>query len=100
MTMLLSLTITLMPLLLGLAAWILAATALFSHKGRPWLLPVSWGCCACALWFPLQAIHRWANIGDVSAILDCVGAYFLCATTLLAVNLLLSGLALLRKTHA
>ena len=97
MKTLLSLTVTLAPLVFGLVAWGLAATRLFARKKRGWFLSASWCCCACALWFPLQAIHRWASMGDVSAILDCLGTYFLCATVLLAGNLLLTGLCMLRK---
>lgn len=95
MDTILSLSITLAPLFFGLAAWAMAAVGLFSRK--KWCIPASWCCCGCSLWFPLQAIYRWVQNEDTAAILDCAGAYFLCATVLLAGNLLLSSLCLLRK---
>ena len=97
MNTLLSLCITLLPLILGLVAWGFSLAAVFGKK-KSRLIP-SWLCCACTLWFPLQAICRWVENGDIAAVLDCAGAYFHCASVLLAVNLLLSGLYLLRK-HA
>lgn len=95
MDTILSASITLAPLALGLAAWALAAAGLFCRKTG--YIVASWILCGCSLWFPLQAIHRWVENGDTAAILDCTGAYFLCATVLLAVNLLLTGIGLIRR---
>ena len=92
----LSLAITLMPLLLGVAAWILSAANLFSRQPHRWIPSVSWFSCASALWFPLCSWNLWAQNEDVSALLDCGHAYALCASILLLGNLFLTGLAHLR----
>lgn len=84
------LLITLAPLVLGLAAWVLAGVRIF--KKGPFLAP-SWCACAFSLFFPLLTIDQWAQKGDTAAILDCVHAYALCAGALLLVNLLLCGIA-------
>ena len=84
----LDMIVTLVPLVLGLAAWILAAASI----RKKMLSFCSWCACACALWFPIYTIHHWVQLGDTSAILDCAQAYMLCATVLLlgtaALNLL------------
>lgn len=97
MKTLLSLTIVLAPLAFGLAAWTLAMIWGFSRKRSSLYLTLSWCACAVALWFPLQAIRRWVENGNTAAILDCTGAYFLCATVLLAVNLFLTVFGMLCK---
>lgn len=102
MNILLSLTITLAPLVFGLVAWGLSGScAIFwrvlSQKKRAFFPTLSWVFCAIALWFPLQAIHRWVENEDTAAILDCTGAYFLCAGILLIGNLLLTALGWLRS---
>lgn len=87
--------ITLAPLFLGLAAWIV--NTLCVCKRRSDFAVLSWCLCACALWFPLFAWDRWAQAEDVAALLDCAHAYCLCAGVLLVGNLLLSGIGWLRK---
>lgn len=86
------LIIVLVPLVLGLIGWGLATAGIFS-KRKFVLCGLSWFLCACALWFPLYTIRHWVQIGDVSAILDCVGAYTVCAGVLLAGNGILNLLA-------
>lgn len=90
-----SLFVTLLPLVLGLVAWILSITYCITKKSN--LLILSWVFCACALWCPIQVISGWAEKEDIASILDCSHAYFLCATVLLVGNLLLTGISLFRK---
>ena len=90
-----SLFVTLLPLVLGLVAWILSIIYCITKKSN--LLILSWVFCACALWCPIQVLARWAANGDVAAILDCSHAYLLCATVLLIGNLLLAGMGIIRK---
>lgn len=97
MNTLFSLVITLLPLILGLAAWVLGTIHAFSKGRKAWISLLSWIFCACALWCPIQVIAKWAEQGDVSAILDCSHAYFLCATVLLTVNLLLTAFGFVRQ---
>lgn len=88
--------ITLAPLALGLTAWGLAGAGIFSQK-KSLLCGLSWFACACALWFPLNTIRHWVQIGDTSAILDCAAAYALCGGVLLAGTGILNLLAILIK---
>lgn len=81
--------ITVAPLLLGLAAWTLAVAGIFSRR-YPLLRCLSWFSCACSLWFPLYSILQWVNQGDLSAVMDCIHGYTLCAGILLSVNFLLN----------
>ncbi len=90
--MFMGIAVTVMPLVLGLAAWVLAGLRIFKKGPFPAL---SWCACACALFFPILTIDRWVLAGDISAILDCSHAYLLCATVLLLGTLLLQGIALL-----
>lgn len=99
MNTLLSLMITLLPLVLGLAAWVLGGIYAFAGNRKMWLSVLSWILCAGALWCPIQAIARWVEHEDIAAVLDCTHAYFLCATALLAGNLLLTAIGLLRKNR-
>lgn len=80
---------TLVPLLLGLAAWTLAVAGIFS-KRYPLMCCLSWFSGACALWFPLYSLLQWVNEKDLSAVMDCTHAYTLCAGILLIVNFLLN----------
>ncbi len=97
MNTLLSLIVTLLPLALGLLSWALGGMYAFSKNRKRWQQLLSWILCACALWCPIQVLARWAEQEDISAILDCTHAYFLCATALLAGNLLLTGIGALGK---
>ncbi len=85
------LVVVLAPLALGVTGWGLS-TAGILNKRKVVLCGLSWFVCACALWFPLYTICHWAQIGDVSAILDCVRVYTVCAGVLLAVNGILNVL--------
>ena len=87
---------TLAPLILGLAAWSINIYACIWRK-KQYLPMLSWALCACALWFPIFSWDRWAAGEAVSALLDCAHAYVLCATILLVVNLLLTGIVWLRS---
>ena len=86
---------TLLPLLLGLVAWSLNIYACILRK-KQYFPTLSWLLCACALWFPIHSWARWAAGEDVAALLDCARAYSLCATVLVAINLLLTGILFLR----
>ena len=86
---------TLAPLILGLAAWTLNVLCVCSR--RKGFCTLSCCLCACALWFPLYTWNRRAGAEDVAAMLDCAHAYALCAGVLILVNLLLTGIGLLRK---
>lgn len=97
MNTLLSLIVTLLPLVLGLASWAFGVIYAFSKNRKVWQQILSWILCACALWCPIQVLARWAANGDVAAILDCSHAYLLCATVLLIGNLLLAGMGIIRK---
>ena len=89
--------ITLAPLILGLVAWSVNIYACILRKKQ--LLPtLSWVLCACALWFPIFNWDRWAAGEDMAALLDCAHAYALCATILLVINLLLTGIVWLRSS--
>lgn len=90
---------TLLPLILGLAAWIINVIFIFSQKRHSILCTISWCLCACALWFPLLSWDRWAQNEDVAALLDCAHAYCLCGRSLLLGNLLLTVLGWLRSTR-
>lgn len=83
------LVVTLLPLILGLAAWILAFIGIFS---RHYALTrcLSWFSCACALWFPLYTIFQWVQKGDMAAVMDCIRAYLLCTSVLLLVNFVIN----------
>lgn len=89
--------VTLTPLILGIAAWVLSVVHLFFKQHR-WMATVSWLLCACALWFPIYSWSQWAQAEDVAALLDCARAYSLCASVLLVGNLLFSLPAWLRFT--
>lgn len=97
MNTLFSLVITLLPLMLGLAAWTFGAIYVFSKNRKAWQQALSWIFCGCALWCPIQVIAKWAAQDDVAAILDCSHAYFLCATVLLTGNLLLTAFGFVRQ---
>ena len=90
-----SVFITLLPLILGFVSWGLSVCGLVYRKVP--LFTAGWCCCAWALPFPLVTMERWAESGDTSAFLDCIGAYVLCAGVLLGVNSLLGLIALLRR---
>ena len=77
--------ITLLPLILGLIAWTLAFIGIFSRR-YPLMRCLSWFSCACSLWFPLYSILQWVKKDDLSAVMDCIHAYVLCASVLLLVN--------------
>ena len=79
-------------LLLGLAAWGFAIAGL---KRRRMSL-TSFALCLLALVFQFAELTHRAQIGDVSAILDTVGAVTMAAAVLSAGTLLLNTLAFLR----
>lgn len=89
-------SVLLAPVAFGLTGWILALRYGFSRKKGRTLLPLSWCACALALWFPLYSIHRWAQLGDTAAILDCAQAYVTGASVLLAVNLIITAIGVFR----
>ena len=79
-------------LLLGLTAWGFAIAGL---KRRRMSL-TSFALCLLALVFQFAELTHRAQIGDVSAILDTVGAVTQAAAVLSAITLLLNTLAFLR----
>ena len=81
--------ITLLPLILGLTAWTLSCIGIFSRK-YPLLHGLSWFSCACSLWFPLYSVLQWVKKEDLAAVIDCIGAYMLCASVLLLGNFVIN----------
>ena len=84
-------------LALGLAAWVLAAAALF--RKSPWLPYGSFTCCAAALTTQFLEIRRRCLLGDFSAIDDTIEGILFAALSLTIVTLLLNAVALMRKRH-
>lgn len=81
-------------LLLGLLSWGFGVVGLFhkSPRSRHLCSSLSLGTCCGSLYCCLYAINRWAEIEDISAILDCASAYLFCAGVLLLVTVALNVL--------
>lgn len=89
----------LVPLLLGLLAWGLGFAGIFQKqlRHRYFHAVLSFACCCGSLYCCLQTIYHWVKIEDVSAILDCTGAFRLCAGVLIGGTLLLNTLSFIRQ---
>lgn len=80
---------------LGLGAWGLGIAALSGRSpGRA--SAGSFGLCACALLLQLFEVGSRVTAGDFSAIEDTIGAVILAGVVLVAVTLILNGIALWR----
>ena len=86
----------LLSLLLGIAALVFAVHAL-QVRGCLICCTGSLACCGGALLCQLWELNRLAELFDASAIYDTVRARCLAGTILLALTLLLHGIALLRS---
>ena len=89
----------LIPLLLGLLSWGLGIAGIFQKqlRYRYFHAVLSFACCCGSLYCCLQTIYHWVQIEDVSALLDCTGAFCFCAAVLIGGTLLLNTLSLIRK---
>lgn len=80
---------------LGLGAWGLGIVAL-SRRGSGRASAGSFGLCACALLLQIFEVGNRVNLGDYSALEDTIGAVILAGVVLVAVTLILNGIALWR----
>lgn len=87
-------------LFLGLAAWILPVIALIRGPGRTALPAVSLGACALSLLMVLFALAHMVSIGDLSALMDTIGAFRLAAAVLVVGALALNAWAWARSYAA
>lgn len=92
--------LVLIPLVFGLLSWGLGLTGIFQklHRRRILCACLSFACCCVSLYFCLYTIDQWVQIEDISAILDCTGAYRFCAAVLIGGTLLLNLLSVIRDT--
>lgn len=92
--------IVLTPLVLGLLSWGIGVAGIVQSKPRSRHLcsGLSLLTCCGSLYCCLYSINRWAKMEDISAILDCTGAYLLCAGVLLIVTSVLNFLIFVLKT--
>lgn len=87
-------------ILLGITAWALPVICLM-RRGRWELLCCgSWFSCVLSLYFQLREVLHRVDIGDLSAVMDTIGAVVFCAAVLMAVTLVLNLMTLLVKTAA
>ena len=82
-------------LLFGLAAWGLGVAALLLRRNGRWCSIGSLTACTLSLCLEVFNFARLADIGDTSAFLDTANAVRLAAGALVAVTLVLNGVALI-----
>ncbi len=98
-------TLSMIELALGLAAWGLGLAAVLLRRRREASQLCGLGslaCCAGSLCMVVFELAHYADIGDVSAFLDTANAFRLAAGALLAGTLALNAAALAlrpRKNH-
>ena len=82
---------------LGLMAWSLPVIYLMAGRRREWYCGGSFALCALSLYIQLREVMHRVNIGDLSAVMDTIGAVVFAATVLVVTNVVLNTLAMLRK---
>ena len=95
--------LTIAPLVLGTAAWILAGIIYIRGKdmepGKPELLHTfSFACCAIALWFPILQMDLQIREDDIVFVLDTVWGFNFASMFLLLTTVLGNAIAY-RKSH-
>lgn len=80
------------PLFLGLLSWGIGVAGIVQSNPRSRHLcsGLSLLACCSSLYCCLYTINHWAKMEDISAILDCAGAYLFCSSVLLTVTFVLN----------
>lgn len=80
---------------IGLIGWLLAIAAVWK-QGSLWLAYLSMTACTLAQLIQFFQYHWLAQIEDVSALLDTAGGRLFGAVVLVAVTVILNGIAFIR----
>lgn len=86
-------------LVLGIAAWILACSAILSKKSyvSHRFSVCSFGLCAFSLLLQLFEVSNRVNAGDFSAIADTIRAVIIAALVLVGITIILNAVALIKQ---
>lgn len=92
-----SITMNLLAIGLGLAAWGCAVVGILHSKYRPGYSIASFCLCSISLWIPLLLMTGYSRTEDVIMFLDTMGGYNFGAMVLLFVTIVLNTAAYLRS---